>query len=343
MDLQKKFSQWIGLGLVALIILFNIAPALGILLVVASVVIGLRYVIIKNNPTGTINAERLSGFNLYTLMQSGKKITLGIIGTIALIVILFRAIVIVDAGTVGVYSFFGKVRDASLPAGIHLINPLAHIIPMSVRTEQYTMSIAPGEYQAPEPDPVAALTKEGLRVDVDLTALYRLDPQKASAIYRTVGIDYEEKVIRSEIRSAVREVVANYEAKDLYSDKRQEAAQKIITDLAAKIQPRGVILEDILLRNVRLPAQLEQSIQDKLKAEQESQRYDFVLDREKKEAERKRIEAAGQRDSQKIISDSLTTNYLYYLYVNQLKDRQGTIYVPTSPGTGMPLFRDIGK
>jgi regulator of protease activity HflC (stomatin/prohibitin superfamily) len=342
MEPRKKVSQVITIAAIAFMILVNILPALAVILVIAAIIGGLVY-LAKKGQTGPVVAERLSAFDPTHLMANTKRVVLVFVGALVLAVILVRSIVIVDAGTVGVYSFFGKVRDVSLSAGIHLINPLAHIIPMSVRTEQYTMSIAPGEYQAPEPDPVAALTKEGLRVDVDLTALYRLDPAKAADIYRTVGLDYEEKVIRSEIRSAVREVVANYEAKDLYSDKRQEAAQKIISDLAAKIEPRGVILEDILLRNVKLPAQLEQSIQDKLKAEQESQRYDFVLEREKKEAERKRIEAAGQRDSQKIISDSLTTNYLYYLYVSQLKDRQGTIYVPTSPDTGMPMFRSLGQ
>ena len=113
--------------------------------------------------------------------------------------------------------------------------------------------------------------------------------------------------------------------------------------ISIKMQPRGIVVEDVLLRNVQLPANLAQSIQEKLQAEQEAQKYDFILEKEKKEKERKIIEAEGQRDAQKIINESLTSNYLYYLYINDLKSRAGTIYVPTNPSTGMPLFRDLGK
>jgi len=109
------------------------------------------------------------------------------------------------------------------------------------------------------------------------------------------------------------------------------------------LDARGIVVESVLLRNVALPANLANAIQEKLQAEQEAEKYDFILEREKKEKERKIIEAEGQRDSQKIINESLSTNYLYYLYIKDLKDREGTIYVPTSPSTGMPLFRDLGR
>jgi hypothetical protein len=101
------------------------------------------------------------------------------------------------------------------------------------------------------------------------------------------------------------------------------------------------VLEEVLLRNVQLPPKLAQSIEEKLTAEQEAQRYDFVLDREKKEAERKRIEAEGQRDSQTIINQSLSPEYLNYLYLTSLKDREGTIYVPVNSDNGIPLFRNL--
>ena len=213
---------------------------------------------------------------------------------------------------------------------------------MSIRTEEYTMSIATKEGKNLGDDSILALTKEGLSVALDITTLYRLNEESASEIYKTIGLNYEEKIIRPEIRSSIREVIARYEAKDIYSEKRQEAAKGILDSLKLKLEPRGIVVEDLLLRNVSLPADLAQSIQEKLQAEQEAEKYDFLLDRERKEKERKIIEAEGQRDAQKIISDSLTENYLYYSYINQLKDRQGTIYVPTSPTTGMPLFRNLG-
>lgn len=277
------------------------------------------------------------------IFGQGRKVFLLAAVLILAVILLFKSVVIIDAGYTGVYSLFGKVRDQELSSGFHLVNPLARVIPMSIRTEEYTMSIATGEGKRHGADSIAALTKEGLSVDLDITVLYHLEQDRASDVYKKVGLNYEEKIIRPSIRSVIREVIAQYEAKDIYSEKRQEAANKIFVELADQMKPRGIVLEDVLLRNVRLPENLAQAIQEKLKAEQEAQKYDFLLEKERKEAERKRIEAEGQRDAQAIINQSLTTNYLYYLYINQLKDRQGTIYVPTNPSTGMPLFRELGK
>ena len=271
-----------------------------------------------------------------------KKMSL-IVFTIFAIWLFFSSIQIVDAGNTGVYTLFGKVDEKELSSGFHLVIPLAKIVPMTIRTEEYTMSIIQGEGKRKGSDVISALTKEGLSVDLDMTVFYHLNEDSASDIYKNVGLNYEDKIIRPEIRSAIREIIAEYEAKDIYSEKRQEAAQKIGDNLRKKLDPRGIAIEDVLLRNVNLPSGLAESIQQKLQAEQEAQRYDFILDKEKKEKERKIIEAEGQEEAQKIINQSLTTNYLYYLYVNQLKDREGTIYVPTGPTTGMPLFREIGK
>ncbi|MFH0891837.1 MAG: prohibitin family protein [Candidatus Falkowbacteria bacterium] len=257
----------------------------------------------------------------------------------------FASIVIVDAGQTGVYSLFGKVKDEELGSGFHLVIPLAKVTKMSIRTEEYTMSIAQGEGKRVGADAITSLTKEGLSVDLDMTVLYRIEESKASDIYSTVGVkeDIDEKIIRPTIRTAIRDVIAQYEAKDIYSENREEASGKIAQKLSAELEPRGIITEQVLLRNVALPANLANAIQEKLQAEQEAQKYDFILQREKKEKERKIIEAEGQRDAQKIINESLTSNYLYYLYVSDLKSREGTIYVPTNPSTGMPLFRDLGK
>lgn len=250
-------------------------------------------------------------------------------------------IVIVGAGETGVYSLFGKVRDAELRSGLHFVNPLAKIEILSIRTEQYTMSIAPLEGQVKGDDSISSLTKEGLDINIDFTALYRLDEPKASDIYREVGLDYVGKLIRPEIRGVIRDVVSQYEAKELYSDKRQEASARIATLLKERVESRGLIIDEAVIRNVQLPASLTKAIQEKLASEQEAQRYDFVLERETKEAERKRIEASGQRDAQEIIGESLSDAYLNYLYIKELKERQGTIYVPVSPSSGMPLFKGI--
>lgn len=249
--------------------------------------------------------------------------------------------VVVGAGETGVQSLFGKVQDDELHSGFHFRNPLVTVVKMNIRTQDYTMSVAHGEGERVNPDAITALTKEGLSVDLDITVLYHVQEEYASDIYRDVGLEYNETIIRPQIRSVIREVIAAYEAKDIYSEKRQEATQHIGERLTSALAPRGIEVEDVLLRHVQLPSDLAQSIELKLQAEQEAERYDFLLEKERKEAERRRVEAEGQRDAQRIINQSLTANYLQYLYIQSLKDREGTIYVPINPDNGTPLFRGI--
>lgn len=270
----------------------------------------------------------------------GRKF-LTVVIVILLIWLFFASIVIVEAGRTGVYSLFGKVKDDELKSGFHLVNPLAKVTEMSVRTEEYTMSIVTGEGKRKMADAIAALTKEGLSVDLDMTVLYRLSDEKASDVYREVGLDYEEKIIRPAIRTSIRDIIAGYEAKDIYSEKRKEAATKIEESLKENLKGRGVLIEQVMLRDILLPEKLSASIQEKLSAEQEAQKYEFILQKEEKEAERKIIEATAQRDAQKIINESLTPRYLQYLYIRELQNREGTIYVPISPDNGMPMFKGI--
>jgi regulator of protease activity HflC (stomatin/prohibitin superfamily) len=274
------------------------------------------------------------------MQPDARKIILGVFGVIVAIVILFNVIVVIPAGYTGVQTLFGKVKDKELSSGLHVINPFVSIERMSIRTEEYTMSVVKGEGQRNEADQIQALTKEGLMIDLDITVFHHLIEDRASDVYKELGSDFQEKIIRPEIRSAIREVIAKYDAKAVYSEKRAEVASSINQRLAETVEPRGIVVEQVLLRNVTLPSKLAESIQEKLQAEQESQRYDFLLEKEKKEADRKRIEAEGQRDAQKIINESLTNNYLEYLYIKELKDRQGTIYVPTG-NNGLPLFKSV--
>jgi len=277
------------------------------------------------------------------VLKTTKKTITSIALLVLIVIFLFNAVRIVDAGETGVYSLFGKVRDGEVKSGLHIINPFAKITQMSIRTEEYTMSVTKGEGKISGADAITSLTKEGLSVDLDMTVLYRIEEEKASDIYKDVGLNFENKILRPSIRTSIRDIIAQYEAKDIYSEKRQEAADKIKNNLLADLEARGIIIEEVLLRNVALPANLSQAIQEKLQAEQEAQKYEFILQREEKEKERKIIEAEGQRDAQKIINESLTTNYLYYLYINELKEREGTIYVPTGNTTGVPLFRNLGQ
>jgi len=294
----------------------------------------------KKNMENIIDVDNIK--SIPNLKNVKKMIIIAVVIVLALW-LFFASIVIVDAGETGVYSLFGKVKDEELRSGFHLVIPLAKVTKMSIRTEEYTMSIAQGEGKKVSADAITSLTKEGLSVDLDMTVLYRLNEEKAADVYKKVGLTYEEKIIRPSIRTSIRDIIAQYEAKDIYSEKREEAALKIQEALKGGLEIRGIIIEEVLLRNVALPSNLAQAIQDKLQAEQEAEKYDFILAKEKKEKERKIIEAEGQRDSQQIINQSLSQNYLYYLYIRELKEREGTIYVPTNPSTGMPLFRELGR
>ncbi len=314
----------------------NIIPflILAALVLPFAVMIGKKKSMNENN---TINVNPNISFDLRKLKKRSSVILI----ILFFLIVGVLSIVIIPAGETGVYHLFGKVKDKELSSGFHLKNPLAVVTKMSIRTEEYTMSITKGEGDIEGADAIKALTREGLEVDLDMTVLYRLKEDQASEVFKNVGLDYVQKIIRPSIRSGIRETVANYEAKDIYSEKRQETAEQILEKLKKDISPRGIVVEEVLLRNVNLPSKLSNSIQEKLTAEQEAQRYDFVLQKETKEAERKRIEAAGQRDAQRIINESLTPNYLNYLYIRELKDREGTIYIPVNPSTGMPMFKGL--
>jgi len=331
-------------------LIFILGPMLGKYLFPLVIVIVLAYFLFKNinkKPAWSVftNKHMSQTIDLDSLgaVKKVKQITITLVLLFFGFWLFFASIVIVDAGETGVYSLFGKVKDEELRSGFHLVIPLAKVTKMSIRTEEYTMSAVTGEGRIKGDDSIEALTKEGLKINLDITVLYRLNEDKASDVYKELGLGFDEKIIRPTIRTAIRDVIAQYDAKDVYSEKREEANKQIEEKVARELEPRGIAVEDVLLRNVALPENLAKSIQEKLQAEQEAQKYDFILQKEGKEKERKIIEAEGQRDAQKIINESLTSNYLYYLYVSDLKSREGTIYVPTNPSTGMPLFRDLGK
>ncbi len=345
-----KDKQNIALGIFFLIFGFFVQSAIPFL-----IGLFLLYSSYKKGGFSKLNFNSLN--NLETIFKKSKKTPMEIIdpnkkkkiafsfgGVIVLLILLTFASsfwVVIEAGQTGVQSLFGKVRDNEFHSGFHLKNPLVRITKMNIRTQDYTMSVARGEGQKYGADAISALTKEGLSVDLDITVLFHLEEDKASDIYREVGLRYDDVIIRPQIRSVIREVIAQYEAKDIYSEKREEASKQILDKLIANINERGVVVEEVLLRHVELPANLANSIQEKLQAEQEAQRYDFLLEREEKEAQRKRVEAEGQKDAQAIINQSLTRNYLNYLYIQNLEKREGTIYVPVDPNSGMPLFRGL--
>jgi regulator of protease activity HflC (stomatin/prohibitin superfamily) len=219
-----------------------------------------------------------------------------LIGSIVVFNSISRLLVIVPPGNVGIVSFFGQVDENTLAPGVHLVNPFNKVLNFSTRLKDVKEN-------------VDVTSQEGLSLNLDVSLEYKLDPQKAATVYKTIGTD-ETQLVISRFRSTVRAITANYPASAIYSTKRQEIAQKIDQQLTNEIPALGFIVEEALLRNVKMPDVLQAAIQNKLKVEQENQQMKFVLEKERQEAERKRIEAQGIADSQKIISAGLTNQVL---------------------------------
>ena len=249
----------------------------------------------------------------------GGLITKVGIAIIALGVIL-ASFKIIEPGKVGVQTLFGKVQDEVLPSGLHIVNPLVDITTFSIQTENYTMSAVNSEGQKEGDDAIRVLSSDGLEVTIDLSVLYKVDPNKAPYIYQNIGADYVEKIVRPVTRTAIRDNAVNYQAVDLYSVKRQEFQDRINRTITANFAKNGLLLQQILVRNVSLPASVKASIESKINAEQESQKMQFVLAKERQEADRKRVEAQGIADYQKILSTGLSNKQLQYESIKAQKE-----------------------
>lgn len=269
-----------------------------------------------------------------------SRVFLSIFAVVLVLVLLFSVVYTVPAGHVGVYDLFGKVAEQEVYPGLHVKNPFASVEKMSIQTQEYTMSIVDDEGARRGVDSISALTKEGLTVDLDVTVWFKLDHTKASDMYKTVGVNYVGVLVRPKVREAIRAITAKYDAKTIYSEDRAQLQIEIQKAIAEDLDDRGIMIEKVLLRNVRLPEKVRGAIEDKLQAEQEAQRMEFVLLREKQEAERKRVEAGGIADANRVISGSLSENYLRWYWITNLDKHEDVIYVPVGDD-GMPMFKNI--
>jgi regulator of protease activity HflC (stomatin/prohibitin superfamily) len=243
---------------------------------------------------------------------------------LAAILIIASLIRIVPAGNVGVQVLFGKVLTGStLSEGLNVVNPFIDLEIMTVRTQAYTMSIAAEEGQRYGDDAITSLTKDGLEVAMDLTVWFHLDAIEAGTVFQKIGKDYVAKIVRPAARTAIRNTAVKYNAVEIYSEKREEVQTEINISLAVDFEERGIILEKVLLRNIKLPAKVKNAIEAKLEADQDAQKMEFVLLKEIKEAERKKIEAGGIAAAQRIIAQSLIGEkgraYLSWKYLENLR------------------------
>ena len=247
-------------------------------------------------------------------------------------VALFQCFTVVPAGHVGVVDLFGIVSERPLPAGINFVNPLAKVVKYSIQTQEHK-------------ETMQVLSREGLTIGLEVSALYRLDPDSAARMYKTVsGGDYQTIILIPQFRSICRSVTASFQASALYSSERERLGAAIQEELAKTVAPRGVTIENTPIRNVALPSQLTEAIEQKQRADQESQRMEFILTKEKQEADRKRIEARGISDFQTIVAAGISEQLLRW------KGIEATEKIASSPNTkviivgagkdGLPIILD---
>ena len=264
----------------------------------------------------------VTGIIVRNNVELHRYATIGrIIGVIFIIGgLIASSIVQIDAGDVGVKVLFGSVQQDVLKSGLHFVNPLLDIKKVDVKTQNYTMSGVHDEGDKVGDDAIRVLASDGLEVTIDLTVLYRVVSDDAPRLLRETGLDFKDKIVRPITRTKIRDNAVYYQAVELFSTKRDEFQQRIYKSIEDDFKKRGLLLEQLLVRNITLPNSVKASIESKINAEQDAKKMEFVLQKEKQEAERKRVEAQGIADYQRIINTGLTDQQLQYEQIKAMKE-----------------------
>ena len=274
------------------------------LIILGIIVLIVAAVVLRNNPA------------LARFKTAGR-----IIGFIFILLgILISSIIQVNPGEIGIKVLFGSIQNDVLGSGLHFVNPLLEIKKLDVKTQNYTMSGINDEGQKSGDDAIRVLTSDGLEVTIDLTVLYRIVSADAPKLLRETGDDYRDKIVRPITRTKIRDNAVYYQAVDLFGNKRDEFQQRIYKSIEEDFKLRGLMLEQLLVRNIALPTSVKASIESKINAEQDAKKMEFVLQKERQEAERKRVEAQGIADYQHIINTGLTDQQLQYEQIKALKE-----------------------
>lgn len=272
---------------------------------------------------------------------SGAIVT---IGTVVIIVgVIIASVKQIEPGEVGVQKLFGKVSNTLLVSGLNFINPLVDVVTFDTRTQNYTMSAVHDEGDKTGDDAIRVLSADGLEVIVDLTVLYKVLPSEAPRILKEIGVDYRNTIVRPICRTKIRDNAVYYDAVALYSTKRDEFQTRIFKSIESDFKGRGLVLEQLLVRNLTLPASVKTSIESKINAEQDAQKMTFVLQKEKQEAERKRVEAQGIADYQKILSTGLSDKQLQYEMIKAIATSPNAKLIIMGNGKNTPPIMIDGK
>ena len=249
-----------------------------------------------------------------------------VVGPILIIIgVLTSCFKSIEPGQVGVKSLFGKVNNEVLYSGLNFVNPLVEVTEFDVRAQNYTMSASEEEGAKKGDDAIRVLSADGLEVVIDLSVLFNVKSSETPKILQNIGVDYLDKIVRPVSRTAIRDNAVAYDAVALYSTKREEFQAVIFKTIETSFTKRGLELQQLLIRNITLPTSVKASIESKINAEQDAQKMTFVLQKEKQEAERKRVEAQGIADYQKILSTGLSDKQLQYEAIKAQKE------IATSP------------
>ncbi len=269
-------------------------------------------------------------FEIMPPSYSGRRLLrLALVGALVIFLLAGSPITVIPAGHVGVKDLFGRVSSDVLDPGIRLVIPFTRVHKMSIKTQEIK-------------ETAEVPSKEGLIMDLEGSLLFRLDPSKADDIYRTIGSNYQDIAVHPQIRTAIREVTASYEAKVLYSAEREKISQETLELFRKMAKDRGIIGEAVLLRKIGLPAMVANAIQEKLRREQEAEQMKFILQKEQQEAERKRIEAQGIADFQRIVAAGISPALLEWKGIEateKLAQSQNSKVVVIGSGkNGLPLI-----
>lgn len=274
--------------------------------------------------------------NLYKFGRIGRFVGIGLV----LLGVATACFIQIQPGQVGVQTLFGKVQPGILGEGLNTINPLMEVVRFDARTQNYTMSGVHDEGERMGDDAIHVLSADGLEVVLDLTILYRVIADKTPELLRSVGRNYQDVIVRPLTRTKIRDFAAYYDAVSLYSTKRDEFQQRLFKAIDEEFRTRGLFIEQVLIRNINLPESVKAAIEAKINAEQESQKMRFVLDKERQEADRKRVEAQGISDYQRILTSTLTDKLLQYEQIKAQKELAGSpnAKIVIMNGKGNPLL-----
>lgn len=276
--------------------------------------------------------------------ESPAKPYSGMIKTVGFLTLLVGAglssVKQIEPGDVGVQKLFGKVNNNILESGLNVINPLVEVVTFDVRTQNYTMSAVQDEGNKMGDDAIRVLSADGLEVVIDLTVLYKVIPVEAPRILSEIGTDYRNTIVRPICRTKIRDNAVYYDAVALYSTKRDEFQARIFKSIEDDFKTRGLILEQLLVRNITLPESVKAAIESKINAEQDAQKMTFVLQKATQEAERLRVEAQGIADYQKILSTGLSDRQLQYEMIKAIATSPNAKLIIMDSKKGSPIIVD---